>query len=142
MKAETQSVVEEIGKSLELLRQRLGWDTAAHRLEELNARSEDPDLWNDPEHAQKVMRDRQKLADAIDGYRALETGLNDNVELIELGEAEDDAEVVAEAVLEKIDGRRLKFTVSASDPGGLVAAGKITRVVVGIDRFMSKCCDT
>lgn len=52
------------------------------------------------------------------------------------------AEVVAEAVLEKIDGRRLKFTVSASDPGGLVAAGKITRVMVDLDRFMSKCCDT
>lgn len=52
------------------------------------------------------------------------------------------AEVVAEAVLEKIEGRRLKFTVSASDPGGLVAAGKITRVVVDLDRFMSKCCDT
>ncbi len=52
------------------------------------------------------------------------------------------AEVIAEAVLEKIDGRRLKFTVSASDPGGLVAAGKITRVVVDIDRFMGKCCDT
>lgn len=49
------------------------------------------------------------------------------------------AEVVAEAVLEKIDGRRLKFTVSASDPGGLVAAGKITRVVVDVERFMSKC---
>ncbi len=48
------------------------------------------------------------------------------------------AEVVAEAVLEKIDGRRLKFTVSASDPGGLVAAGKITRVVVDLDRFMSQ----
>ena len=52
------------------------------------------------------------------------------------------AEVVAEAVLEKIDGRRLKLTVSASDPGGLVAAGKITRVMVDLDRFMSKCCDT
>lgn len=52
------------------------------------------------------------------------------------------AEVIAEAVLEKIDGRRLKFTVSASDAGGLVAAGKITRVVVDLDRFMSKCCDT
>lgn len=51
------------------------------------------------------------------------------------------AEVIAEAVLEKIEGRRLKFTVSASDPGGLVAAGKITRVVVDLDRFMSKCCD-
>jgi len=52
------------------------------------------------------------------------------------------AEVVAEAVLEKIDGRRLKFTVSASDPGGLVAAGKITRVMVDLDRFMAKCCHT
>ncbi len=49
------------------------------------------------------------------------------------------AEVVAEAVLEKIDGRRLKFTVSASDPGGLVAAGKITRVVIDVERFISKC---
>ncbi|MEM9515156.1 MAG: hotdog domain-containing protein [Actinomycetota bacterium] len=52
------------------------------------------------------------------------------------------AEVVAEAVLEKIDGRRLKFTVSASDPGGLVAAGKITRVVIDVERFMSKCSST
>jgi predicted thioesterase len=50
------------------------------------------------------------------------------------------AEVVAEAVLERIDGRRLTFTVSATDAGGLVAAGKITRVVVDIERFMSKCC--
>ena len=51
------------------------------------------------------------------------------------------AEVIAEAVLEKIEGRRLKFTVSASDSGGLVAAGKITRVLVDLDRFMAKCCD-
>ena len=52
------------------------------------------------------------------------------------------AEVVAEAVLEKIEGRRLKFTVSASDTGGLVAAGKITRVLVDLDRFLAKCCAT
>ncbi len=52
------------------------------------------------------------------------------------------AEVIAEAVLEKIEGRRLKFTVSASDTGGLVAAGKITRVLVDLDRFMAKCCAT
>jgi peptide chain release factor 2 len=97
MKAETQAVAAEIGKSLELLRQRLGWDTAAHRLEELNARAEDPRLWDDPAHAQKIMRERQKLASAVEGYRALETALKDNVELIELGEAEGDAEIVAEA---------------------------------------------
>ncbi len=50
------------------------------------------------------------------------------------------AEVVAEAVLERIEGRRLVFNVSASDSGGLVAAGKITRVLVDVDRFMTKCC--
>ncbi len=97
MKADTQNLVAEIEKSLDLLRQRLGWDTAEHRLEELNARAEDPDLWNDPAHAQKVMRDRQKLADGIEGYQALATSLSDNVELIELGEAEGDDEVVTEA---------------------------------------------
>jgi fluoroacetyl-CoA thioesterase len=48
------------------------------------------------------------------------------------------AEVIAEATLEKIDGRRLTFTVSASDTRGLVAAGKVTRVLVEVDRFNSK----
>jgi fluoroacetyl-CoA thioesterase len=50
------------------------------------------------------------------------------------------AEVVAEAHLEKIEGRRISFNVSASDSGGLVAAGKVTRVVVEVDKFLSKCC--
>jgi peptide chain release factor 2 len=97
MRAETEAVIGEIEKSLELLRRRLGWETAEHRLEELNARAEDPALWSDPARAQKVMRDRQKLADGIEGYRALAQGLADNAELIELGEAEGDDEIVREA---------------------------------------------
>ena len=47
-------------------------------------------------------------------------------------------QVMAEATLEKIDGRRLTFTVSASDTRGLVAAGKVTRVLVEVNRFNSK----
>ncbi len=47
-------------------------------------------------------------------------------------------EVEAEALLEKIEGRRLTFMVSASDTKGLVAAGKVTRVLVEVDRFMDK----
>lgn len=49
------------------------------------------------------------------------------------------AEVVAEAVLAKVDGRRLTFTVSASDERGLVAVGKVVRVVVDVDRFLARC---
>jgi len=46
--------------------------------------------------------------------------------------------VNAEAILEKTEGRRLTFTVSASDTKGLVAAGKVTRVLVEVERFLSK----
>jgi fluoroacetyl-CoA thioesterase len=47
--------------------------------------------------------------------------------------------VTAEARLDKIEGRRLTFSVSASDDRGLIAAGKVTRVVVDVDKFMDKC---
>ncbi len=97
MRAETQSNVEAIRKSLKLLAQRMDMETAPHRLEEFNAMIEDPALWNDPAKAQKLMRERQAVMDQLSTYKLIETGLRDNVDLIELGEAEDDAEVVAEA---------------------------------------------
>ncbi|MEQ8436356.1 MAG: hotdog domain-containing protein [Ilumatobacter fluminis] len=50
------------------------------------------------------------------------------------------AEVVVEAMLDKVEGRRITFAVTASDSGGLVAAGKVTRVLVDVQKFMSKCC--
>ncbi|MEM8629827.1 MAG: peptide chain release factor 2 [Pseudomonadota bacterium] len=97
MRAEAQNTVEAIEKSLDLLRQRMDWDTAKHRLEEFNARIEAPGLWDDPESAQKLMRERQSLVDAIEQAEGIARDLSDNVELIELGEMEDDAEVVEEA---------------------------------------------
>lgn len=46
--------------------------------------------------------------------------------------------VAAEANLEKVEGRRLIFHVSARDERGLVAAGKVTRVVVNVENFLGK----
>ena len=97
MRAEAQNTVANIQKSLDLLRQRLDWETAEYRLEEFNARVEDPDLWNDPDAAQKLMRERQNLVDAIDLCKSIETDMNDNVELIEMGEMEEDDEIVQDA---------------------------------------------
>lgn len=48
------------------------------------------------------------------------------------------SEVTAEAVLEKVEGRRLVFTVTATDAAGLVGAGRVTRVVVDLDSFRAK----
>ena len=97
MRADLQNTIAEIEKSLLLLGQRMGWDTAEHRLEEFNARVEDPDLWNDAAKAQKLMRERQVLVDAMATHKSIKQDLSDTVELIELGEMEGDEEVVAEA---------------------------------------------
>ncbi|MDV7200417.1 peptide chain release factor 2 [Roseovarius sp. 10] len=97
MRAETQSNIDKIRRSLDLLGLRMDLTTAKHRLEEFNARVEDPDLWNDPEKAQKLMRDRQVLLDKIGTYDAIKSGLDDNIGLIELGEEEGDSAIVTEA---------------------------------------------
>jgi peptide chain release factor 2 len=97
MRADTLANIEAIRKSLTLLGQRMDIQTASHRLEELDAMTENPDLWNDPARAQALMRDRRILADKLGTYRSIESGLNDAVELIELGEAEGDAEIVTAA---------------------------------------------
>jgi peptide chain release factor 2 len=64
---------------------------------ELNALVEDPDLWNDPDKAQKLMRERTELEDSLGAISRLEQDLTDAIELIEMGEAEGDASIVAEA---------------------------------------------
>jgi peptide chain release factor 2 len=97
MRAETENTIAAIEKSLALLAQRMNYETAPYRLEEFNARVEDPTLWDDPEGAQKLMRDRQLLVDAMSNYEGIKQELSDNVELIELGEMEGDTDVVAEA---------------------------------------------
>ncbi|MGJ8623790.1 MAG: peptide chain release factor 2 [Yoonia sp.] len=97
MRAEMENAVQAIEKSLALLAQRMDRETAPHRLEEFNARVEDPTLWDDPEAAQKLMRDRQLLVDAMTNYDTIRQDLTDTVDLIELGEMEEDKEVVAEA---------------------------------------------
>jgi len=47
--------------------------------------------------------------------------------------------VTAEATVEKVAGRRVSFTVSVGDERGLVAVGRVTRVIVDTERFLSKC---
>lgn len=50
--------------------------------------------------------------------------------------------VVAEAVVEKVNGRRVLFTVSVNDDRGLVAVGRVTRVVVDAEGFVAKAAGT
>jgi peptide chain release factor 2 len=141
MRAEIQNIVTEIEKSLELVRQRMDIETAPYRLEEFNARTEDPDLWNDPDNAQKLMRERQVLVDAIAIEQNLAQTLADNIELIELGEVEDDAGVVLEAEQALRD---LKETAAARELEALLngeADGNDTFLEINAGAGGTESCD-
>lgn len=82
---------------------------------ELNAESESPDLWNDPEAAQRVMRARTRTEKTLSTYDGLVAGLEDNIELLALAELEDNGEVVAEAeaALERLMGETAKLELES-----------------------------
>ena len=98
MRAEAQAFVDRIGAATALLRRFLDWDRANVRLAELNARVEDPTLWDDPRAAQEVMRERRRLDEAIAATMAIERDMADTVELADMAEAEGDDALVDEAV--------------------------------------------
>ncbi|MFN4023623.1 MAG: peptide chain release factor 2 [Hyphomonas sp.] len=113
MSAEIRSLIEKIEYSASLLRRRLDWDTATKRLDELTALSERPDFWDDPQEAQAMMRERQKLADGIAMVQALEKEVADAPELMEL--AEDDPAMLSdlEATLRRSAARAAEAELAA-----------------------------
>ncbi|MBT8424389.1 MAG: peptide chain release factor 2 [Silicimonas sp.] len=141
MRADTENTVAAIEKSLDLLAQRLDWETAPHRLEEFNAMVEDPKLWDDPEKAQKLMRDRQMLVDAMDRYSSMKQELSDNIELIELGEMEDDQDVVkeAEAAIKALKARAGQAEIEALLDGE--ADGNDTFLEINAGAGGTESCD-
>ena len=90
---------------------------------DLNKLIEDPGLWDDAARAQKLMRERTNLDNGINGLRAMEGELADSLELIEMGEAEDDEEIVTEAEQQvgelcgKVDRLRLESMLSGEADG-------------------------
>jgi peptide chain release factor 2 len=98
MRAEAQAHVDQINAATQLLRRFLDWDRANRRLEELNAKVEDPTLWDDPKAAQEVMRERRRLEEAISATTKIESELKDTVELIEMAEMEGDTGLVDDGV--------------------------------------------
>ncbi|MYG51147.1 MAG: peptide chain release factor 2 [Rhodospirillaceae bacterium] len=97
MKAETQAVADEIKQSIALLRRHLDPEALERRLGVLNAQAEEPDLWNDADRAQAVMRERTATEKRLAGFRALEQEFEDTLELIALAEEEEDAETLDDA---------------------------------------------
>ena len=98
MRAEGQAHIERIEAALALVRQSLDWERALRRLDELDARVQDPNLWDDPKQAQAVTQEQKRLETAINTVREIEAEMADAMEFVEMGEAEGDAEVEREGL--------------------------------------------
>jgi peptide chain release factor 2 len=98
MRAEGQAHIDRIEAALRLVRKFLDWDRAVRRLDELNARVEDPKLWDDPKQAEAVMRERRRLEASIGTVNEIGQEMADAIEFIELGEMEGDDATVSEGL--------------------------------------------
>ena len=76
------------------------FDAKVERLEEVNAELEQPDVWNEPEKAQALGKERVSLEQVVDTIKNLEQGLEDVEGLLELAIEDEDEETFNEAVAE------------------------------------------
>src|SRR5881394_3435236 len=73
------------------------WEPALRKLDELNARVEDPSLWNNAEEAQAVSRERARLTASVEAVQSLERDLADALGYAELADEEGDEASLEEA---------------------------------------------
>ncbi len=73
------------------------WEPALRKLDELNARAEDPTLWNNADEAQTLMRERTRLAAQVEAVQSISREAADALEYAEMAEAEGDQSALDEA---------------------------------------------
>ncbi|WP_100095920.1 peptide chain release factor 2 [Candidatus Williamhamiltonella defendens] len=84
----------------EALRGYLDYDEKKERLEEINAELEQPDIWKQPEWAQKLGKERAILQEIVETLSQLEKELKDVSTLLDLAIEAQDQEIFNEAVFE------------------------------------------
>nr|WP_166637553.1 peptide chain release factor 2 [Halomonas ventosae] len=109
-------LIKDLSERTDVLRGYLDYAEKKDRLEEVTRELEDPDVWSDPEHAQKLGKERATLEAIVATIDELDQGLGDSRDLLELAEMEEDAGTVAEvqkelesmqASLETLEFRRM-----------------------------------
>ncbi|MBV1790542.1 peptide chain release factor 2 [Marinobacterium sp. D7] len=88
--------LKDIGERTKMLRTYLEYDVKKERLEEVQRELEDPEVWNDPENAQKLGRERASLEAVVETIDELTSGVADARELLDLAVEENDEDTVAE----------------------------------------------
>ncbi|WP_156906462.1 peptide chain release factor 2 [Halomonas halocynthiae] len=90
------NLLKDLSERTDVLRGYLDYAEKKDRLEEVSRELEDPNVWNDPDYAQKLGKERAALEQVVQTIDELEQGVGDNADLLELAEMEDDEDTVAE----------------------------------------------
>ncbi|MEL0638213.1 MULTISPECIES: peptide chain release factor 2 [Marinomonas] len=97
------SKIKDLSERALTLRGYLDYESKKERLEEVNRELEDPDVWNDPDYAQKLGKERASLEAVVDTLESMESGLVDSKDLLDLAVEDDDEESVDAVRLELSD---------------------------------------
>ncbi|HDO1383056.1 TPA: peptide chain release factor 2 [Aeromonas veronii] len=92
--------LKELSERTELLRGYLDYDAKKERLEEVNAELEQPDVWNEPERAQALGKERVALENVVGTIDTLTQGVDDVEMLVSLAVEGEDEETFNEAITE------------------------------------------
>jgi len=123
MRAEAQAYINRIDAALALVRLSLDWERALRRLDELNAKVQDPTLWDNPKQAQAISREQKNLETAVNTVNEIAAEMADAVEFIELGEAEgedsivDDGLKTLERLADRADADKVQALLSGEADG-------------------------
>ncbi|MDP8174576.1 peptide chain release factor 2 [Phocoenobacter skyensis] len=90
----------DLAERTQVIRRYLDFDVKVERLEEVNAELEQPEVWNNPEKAQALGKERVALEEIINTIKELEQGVDDVEGLLELAVEMEDEDTFNEAVEE------------------------------------------
>ncbi|QKK02462.1 MAG: peptide chain release factor 2 [Pseudomonadota bacterium] len=101
------NLLDDLERRVRALRGYLDYDGKVERLEEVTRELEDPTVWDDPEHAQKLGKERSDLDRSVSAQREVIEGVRDAGELLELALEEDDEDTLASVAgdLERLERR-------------------------------------
>ncbi|UTW08846.1 peptide chain release factor 2 [Pseudomonas benzenivorans] len=108
--------IKDLSERTQTIRGYLDYDQKHDRLVEVNRELEDPNVWNNPEYAQSLGRERASLAQIVETLDDLNGSLTDSRDLLDMAAEEGDQgavdDVAAEVerlrgILEKLEFRRM-----------------------------------
>ncbi|MEC8080731.1 MAG: peptide chain release factor 2 [Marinomonas sp.] len=94
------SKIKDLSERTQVLRGYLDYESKSERLEEVNRELEDPNVWNDPDYAQKLGRERSSLEAVVSTIDSMESGVEDAQVLLDMAVEENDEDSVEAVQLE------------------------------------------